>query len=433
MFKFVNASRRAAAVTCLLLFLAACSTGSSNVAAVSISTSALPSGTVGAVYGATITALGGQVPYSFAVTSGSLPAGLTLSSTGSVSGAPTVAGSSSFTVTVSDAQSHAASQSFSISIVPGTTSPITITPASLSSGTAGTAYTATFAAANGTSPYTFSVASGTLPAGLTLSTAGVLSGTPTMAGTSTFAINAVDSKGLKATVSYTLTIAPKHVSISMTSLPNGVIGTPYTATIAAANGTPPYSFAITTGTAPAGLALSSAGILSGTPTTAATSTFTVTVTDSTGQTAPASFTILVTKTALTPLTLGPATLPAAIVNTAYTTTLQAAGGTAPYTIAQTSGTLPSGLTLTSAGVLSGTPAATGTYTFTAQLTDANAQTISTTFTLLVVTATASSRSRMLTSAPALPALAKRSGRLPGVKSQLRTDPMGINLPARTWL
>ncbi len=175
------------------------------------------------------------------------------------------------------------------------------------------------------------------------------------------------------------------LSITTASLPSGTVGVAYSASVAAASGVSPYTFS--SSTPPAGLTFSFAGVLSGTPTTAGTSSLAVTVTDSAGKTASATFAIVIAP-APVPLALGPATLPTALAGTAYTTTLQVTGGTTPYTLAQTAGTLPTGFTLTAAGVLSGTAPTAGTYTFTAKATDSSSpqQTVSTAFTLNVVNA-----------------------------------------------
>ncbi|HRJ52820.1 MAG TPA: cellulase family glycosylhydrolase [Candidatus Thiothrix moscowensis] len=81
-----------------------------------------------------------------------------------------------------------------------------ITTTSLTAGTAGTAYSAQASASGGTSPYTWSLAAGSLPTGLSLSTAGIISGTPTTAGTASFSVKVTDSKGLSDTQTLSLTI-----------------------------------------------------------------------------------------------------------------------------------------------------------------------------------------------------------------------------------
>jgi hypothetical protein len=173
-----------------------------------------------------------------------------------------------------------ATKQLTLTVNPAT---ITISPTTIPNGMVGLSYTTTVTASGGIAPYTFSVPTGTLPAGLTLgSSTGVLSGTPTTAGSSTFTVQVADSETSPATAtqSYTVTIVPSF-TITTTSLPAANIGVSYTATLTATGGVSPYTWAVTTGSLPAGLTLNSTtGVISGTPTSAGSSTFTVTATDS---------------------------------------------------------------------------------------------------------------------------------------------------------
>lgn len=172
---------------------------------------------------------------------------------------------------------------------------LTITTTTLPNGAGGTAYSQTLTASGGKAPYTWTLASGSLPTGLQLSTAGVISGTPTTAGASTFSVKVTDSSTTpqSATQSLTLTISG---SISPTTLPAGTVGTAYSQQLSATGSSGTFTYAVTSGSLPAGLTLSSTGLLSGTPTTAATSTFTVTATDNSTPafTVIQSFTLTVT-------------------------------------------------------------------------------------------------------------------------------------------
>jgi large repetitive protein len=173
---------------------------------------------------------------------------------------------------------------------PATCPAITLSPATMPSGTVGVAYSQQITASGGTAPYSFAVTSGTLPAGLTLTAGGLLSGTPTTAGSSTVTIRGTDANGCFGTVVYTIVIAAAPVppvgcpTINFTpaTLPNGTVGVPYTQTFTGSGGTAPYSFGVTAGTLPAGLVLTAAGVLSGTPTTAGSSGFTIRATDANG-------------------------------------------------------------------------------------------------------------------------------------------------------
>jgi uncharacterized protein YhjY with autotransporter beta-barrel domain len=346
---------------------------------VALSPVALAAATVGAAYGQAVTASGGTAPYTYAVTSGALPAGLSLSSTGSLSGTPTAGGTFSVTISATDSTSGAGpftgSRTYTLSV--GNPA-LAIAPASTAglSATGGSSYSQTFTASGGSSPYVYAltVNSGALPTGLSFNAAtGVLSGTPTTAGTVNFTVTGTDSSTGAGpyTVSgtYTLTVSAPAVTMAPATLSNPVIGTAYSQTLTAGNGRAPYTFAITGGTLPAGVSLSSTGMLSGTPTAGGSFSFTVTATDANGFTASRAYTLSISAAAIA---LNPATLPGATLAAAYSQTLTASGGVAPYTYAVTSGTLPAGLSLNgTTGVLSGTPTALGSSTFAVRATDSS--------------------------------------------------------------
>jgi hypothetical protein len=349
-----------------------------------VTTSSLQSGTVGTAYSQTLAATGGITPYSWAITSGSLPSGLTLNaSTGAITGTPTgpQTGVISFTVTVTDSESPAKTASANLSITISAP-PLSITTSSLPGGTLGTAYSATLAATGGITPYTWSISAGSLPAGLTLnSSTGVISGTPTgsVTGQINFTVKVTDAEvptPATATAALSITISAAPLTVVTSSLPTGVDGSAYSATLQAAGGVTPYSWAVTTGSLPAGLSLNaSTGVISGTPTGSGT-TFTVTVTDSetpTPQTASKQLTITVNPQ----LAITTSSLANGVVNSAYSQTLTATGGITPYTWAISAGSLPTGLSLNSStGAITGTPTAAGTFNFTAKVTDSETPQVS---------------------------------------------------------
>ncbi len=174
---------------------------------------------------------------------------------------------------------------------------ITVNPASLPSGTAGTQYSQTLTGSGGSAPYIFSVISGALPNGLTLSAAGVLSGTPTAFGSFNFTVRASDVDNCLGERAYTLVINPPcgagPITVNPPALPNGFVGTAYNQTLTASGGVSPYSFSVSAGALPGGLTLSSAGVLSGTPAAIGSFAFTVKVTDSGGCMGTREYTVIV--------------------------------------------------------------------------------------------------------------------------------------------
>jgi hypothetical protein len=242
---------------------------------------------------------------------------------------------------------------------------LNITTTTLPAATVGTAYSQTLAATGGTTPYTWSLAAGTLPPGLSLSGGGVLNGTPTTAGSFSFTVRVTDSASAADTQPLSLTVsAPPN--ITTTTLPAATVGTAYSQTLAATGGTTPYTWSLAAGSLPPGLSLNGA-VLSGTPTTAGTSNFTVRVTDNVGATDTQALSLTVN--APPPVNITTTSLPGGTVGASYGQTLAATGGIAPYTWSLSSGTLPPGLGLSVGGVLGSSPTTAGSYTFTVQVTD----------------------------------------------------------------
>ena len=343
----------------------------------------LPDATQGVPYSASIGATGGTGSYTFTI-SGSAPAGLTFSASGSLSGTPTTSGSYNFTVTVKDGSGNNATQSFTLNVKAGALQITTTGP--FASVVAGSGIGIQFAAAGGVPPYTWS-ASGT-PTGTSFSTAGALTGNATQPGTFNFTVTVKDSAGTTASQSYTQVVTPAPLTITG-SLGNGVVGAAYNGSVGATGGVSPYSFTATG--VPDGLTFSN-GSLTGTPTTAGTFTVAVTVTDSATPSAHAtqSFTVTITTAALTVT----ASLGNGAVNTPYNATLTAAGGTPPYTFTVTG--LPPGVTA-SGTAISGTPTTSGTFSVSVTVTDSSKKSASQTFSVTIAPAP------LTISTPSLPA------------------------------
>ncbi len=252
----------------------------------------LPNGIVNTPYaGATITATGGTGPYTFTVVSGSLPTGLDpLSSAGAISGTPTATGTFTFTVRATDANGCFGSRVYTIIINPdviGGCPDITLSPLTIPPAIAGSPYgPETITASGGTASYTFAVTAGALPPGLGLSsptsTTVDISGTPSQSGSFTFTLTATDSDGCIGSQIYTALGTCPVITVAPATLPPPAMGVDYSRTITASGGTPVYTFAVTSGVLPPGLALSSGGVLSGKPTSSGPYTFTITATDSVG-------------------------------------------------------------------------------------------------------------------------------------------------------
>ncbi len=355
-------------------------------AAPHITTTTLPAGTEGAAYSQQLAATG-LAPMTFATSAGSLPAGLTMSSAGLISGSPTgPTGTASFTVKVTDGSNPVQSATQPLGITINLPAPPAITTTTLPAGTEGLAYSQTVAASGGLGTLTFSISTGSLPTGLTMSSGGVISGTPTGPnGTANFTVQVRDQSSPVQTGTKALSILinlPGAPTIAPATLPNGAVGTAYSQTLTVTNGLAPYTWSVSVGTLPAGLTLAGNGTtakISGTPTTAQSSVaFTIQVADSSNPSQQGTQAYSVTIAAAPPfvVTTTSSQLPAGMVSTVYpATTLTATGGTTPYSwmlVSPGTGPLPTGLALSSAGVISGTPSAAGVFPFTVQVTDSKA-------------------------------------------------------------
>jgi CSLREA domain-containing protein len=348
--------------------------------AVTIGPDSLPNGVAGTPYNTQLFLVGAGVTESNTlVLTGTLPPGIMLDGAATrLEGTPTQTGSYTFTATWTFNGTCQVSRTYTLTV---NCPVIAVAPATLPAGIAGQPYSQMLSQTGGLGPVNFTVSAGALPGGLTLSAAGVLSGSPTAAGVFTFTLHATDANGCTGEREYTVRICAV-ISLNPAILPTGTTGTPYAQTLTASGGMGPYTFALLTGSLPAGLTLSQSGVLTGTPLQSGTFNLAIQATDVSGCVGTASYALTLS---CPTMTLAPVVLPAGLVERPYpASAFTATGGTAPYgyTVA---GTLPPGLSLIE-GVLAGTPTQRGSYLFTVTATDAAGCAAANSYTLEVRTA-----------------------------------------------
>ncbi|MFD0717055.1 putative Ig domain-containing protein [Paenibacillus sp. GCM10027626] len=256
-------------------------------------TTSLPSGKVGVAYALTIESSGGIGTRSYALAGGSLPVGMAFTSKGVFTGTPLSAGTYSLTLRVSDDQSASANQTFSLVIDPP--EPLKFITTSLPSGKAGVAYALTIESSGGIGTRSYALASGSLPVGMAFTSKGVFTGTPVSAGTYSLTLRVSDEKSASADQTFSLVIdPPEPLMFVTTSLPSGKAGVAYAAlTIESSGGIGTRSYALASGSLPAGMSFTSSGVFAGTPTMAGTYSFIIKVTDSQGVSTTQSFSFVV--------------------------------------------------------------------------------------------------------------------------------------------
>jgi len=226
-------------------------------------TSPLPASTINRPYSLTFAASGGTTPYAWDVSTGTLPAGISMSSAGVLAGTPSASGTFSFTVRVTPASGPAGTQAVSLVINPA----LAITTATLPNATITSAYNQTFATSGGTGVKTFAVTAGGLPTGLSLSSGGVISGTPSAVQTASFTITATDTVGATATRGLSITVSAAPLVPIFTSTPPLRIRVNSVYTYDAnASGNPAPTFSLLS--PPAGMGMNTnTGVITWTPTT----------------------------------------------------------------------------------------------------------------------------------------------------------------------
>ena len=331
----------------------------------------LPGATVSVPYSETLVAEGGTPPYTFSITSGSLPSGLSMDSGGTISGTTTAVGGESFTIQVVDSANVSTSGDFTLNVAAqplALSAPnVTITVGQYSDFEWYPSGGDPIDGAN----YQFATVSGSLPPGILFpngssfccSTAG-FGGVPTTAGTYTLVGAVIDADFRVATASTTITVNPEvPLSAPTTSSASLLTGATISVPLTSNGGYVPITWTAS-GALPAGLQVTSDGFIQGVFTgSGGPDATTVTATDGLG----ATVTTVVSWTYPSPsqdtITTSP-TLPTAVVGNAYSQTLTVVGPDQEVTWLVTSGTLPPGINLDSGGTLAGTPTTTGTYSFT---------------------------------------------------------------------
>jgi large repetitive protein len=359
-----------------ILVAAACDddpTAPPSVDPITIGTTSLDQAIEGQTYSQQLAATGGSGGYSWLVTAGSLPTGLTLSPTGTISGTPIAPGTANFRVRASDSGGRSATADLSIPVV----QTLAVHTWALPDASVGESYLAPIQPVGGLGTLTWNV-SGEAASWLTISPAGVLSGTPTTGGASTVTITVSDESGQQATRQLPIVVrAP--LAIADVSLSAATEGRAYAAQLVATGGDGDYSWTIDRGALPTGMALTPGGALMGTPENAGEFEFTAQVTDGGERVATRTLMLTVERAP----TIHTTSLPVGDVGEPYAAQLLATGGTGAYSWSVIEGALPVGLTLSSAGAISGTPSLLGSFAFTARVIDAAGATHTRAFTLVV--------------------------------------------------
>ncbi|WP_299350785.1 putative Ig domain-containing protein [uncultured Shimia sp.] len=338
------------------------------ISTLEITPATLSNATYNTLYNAQLAATGGNGSYSFSLSAGTLPNGVTMNGSGLISGTPTQAGDFSFVVAVSDTAGNTGERSYTLTV--DRLTDLDIQPTSLTEGVFGVLYSQQVTASGGDGSYEFSVTAGVLPTGVQLTAGGLMSGTPTQTGNFPITVQVVDGQLNTGTRDYTLNIATTNGVIVITpdTLPEGTYSSAYSVTLDGTGGAAPYEFSLDVGPLPTGLTLVSDGTLSGTPTQTGSFPITVGVTDAQNNTSSKSYTLVVNT--IDTISITPATVPDGTFGVAYNQQLSAAGGEGPYSFAVTLGALPNGVTLDSDGLISGTPVETGDFQFVVTATDA---------------------------------------------------------------
>jgi len=341
---------------------------------ISITTPSLAEAIQGLSYGQQLEATGGSGPYSWLLAAGSLPLGLTLTPSGAISGTPAAPGTSSFRIRVTDTGGRTATADLTLSVV----QTLALHTDALPEAVVGSGYSVELRAVGGRGAHTWTVTGGNGAAWLSISSTGQLSGAPPTSGTSAVTVAVADESGQQATRHFIISVLDP-IGVAAIHLPAATQGRVYAVQLVATGGDGVFNWELARSALPTGMSLGSVGDLAGAPQEAGTFTFTARVTDRGGRTAEGTLTLQVERAP----TIQTISLPPGEPGTPYAAQLTATGGTGTYAWRVTEGVLPDGLTLSTAGAVSGTPTVLGGRTFTVQVTDDAAATHARAFTIEV--------------------------------------------------
>jgi hypothetical protein len=345
-----------------------------------------PIGKVGTPYSHTVSWKPGTgcPPYTYSVVGGSFPPGLSLSSGGHISGIPTVAGTYTFYIRQTDNCGIEGEGNAPFVIrIEGGAPPLVVSAQSLATGEADLAYAATLSSSGGAgSSRAWSVSKGSLPPGLSLSTDGHITGTPTTPGTFSFTATVSDGSS-SSSRDFSLTVIPGITVDATPDVPPAEVRTPYSVALPAllgvSGGVPPYRYAPVSGF-PFGIGFDSAtGTIFGSPREEGTVDLTIQITDANGATKQVTVSVRV----LPKLHVLRTRLAAGKAGKRYRASVSVSGGLDP-SWAVTAGLLPKGLKLDPAtGTITGVPRRAGSSTFTVTVTDSLGAHVTIRYTLLV--------------------------------------------------
>ena len=332
-----------------------------------------PPGEAGTPYEFQFAAEEGCVPYRFSYLNGTLPPGLRITVDGKLTGTPTEAGAFTFWVALDDnggptnpfclIPSTQSQGEYTMVVMPD----LAVKTASLPSGTPGRPYSVQLEFTNPEVgwPVTWDITQGSLPAGLTLSESGLISGTPAGPDTKTFVVRSREPFRRFGERELTLRVAAALQASS--SLRAGEVGLRYTGSVSGSGGVAPLTYSVAIGSLPTGLTINATtGAIRGVPREAGTFGLTFAITDSAGQRATVPTSVRIASQ----LAITTARLPGASVGAAYRARLTSSGGLAPKQWRLARGALPPGIRLdASTGALSGAARAAGVFRFTIEVRD----------------------------------------------------------------